>query len=306
MRISFSEAKEKLLSGNVVAVPTETVYGLAACLHATPAIQQIFTLKGRPANNPLIIHLPDFSSINTYATSLPSSLEALSHAFWPGPLTLILSANLEKIPFPVRAGLPTVAFRVPSHPLALKLLKEVGPLVMPSANKSGSPSATHPDHIQTDFGIDFPILDGGACSHGVESTILFHENNHWKIVRQGALTKESLGSVLGYVPEISNGNSSKPLCPGQLYRHYAPKAKLYLDSTQCTTVVGFSDRTYPNAKRVFILGHSSDPEQVATHLYAVLRQLDLEAIEEASVDMNFPQSGLWSTISERLHKAAKS
>ena len=308
MKISLKETAQQLQNGGVVAVPTETVYGLAASVNQLAAIKQIFLLKGRPANNPLIIHIANFDQLKQYVANLPEGTQQLAKAFWPGPLTLVLPCNVENIPTEVRAKLTTAAFRVPNHPLTLELLTAAGPLVMPSANISGKPSATNPDHVEEDFGIDFPVLDGGNCGFGVESTILIYDDAQWQIIRLGALPAEVFESVLGYVPVFKvSSKGENPVCPGQLYRHYAPKAKLILtDSVEFFSgvVLGFGDRKYPNASRVIHLGAANSSEEVAENLYAVLRSLDQEGIDSAAVDMDFPKQGLWLTIEERLKKAA--
>jgi len=172
MLVTLENACERLKQGAVVAIPTETVYGLAASLSSLEAIKQVFALKGRPANNPLIIHVSDPSQVQLYTEELPKDFSVLAEAFWPGPMTLILSADKLQVPKIVRAGLDTVAFRVPDHSLALEVLSNIGPVVMPSANLSGSPSSTCSEHVCNDFGRDFPVLDGDRCLRGVESTIL--------------------------------------------------------------------------------------------------------------------------------------
>jgi len=310
MRITFEKAVELLKNGHVAAVPTETVYGLAASLSSPKAVEKIFTLKGRPSNNPLIIHIASQEQLDPFVKTLPNGFEKLAKAFWPGPLTLVLAANTAHVPELVRAGLPTAAFRIPAHPLIRNLLALTGPLVMPSANISGKPSATSPGHVESDLGVDFPVLDGGKCARGVESTILFHDGNQWKIIRLGALAPEVFKPILGYQPAVMLSKKGEdPICPGQLYRHYAPKAKLILTKTITPetkgAVIGFSDRNYPSACQIFPLGPLSMPEKVAENLYAVLRNLDEERIETAWVDMDMPDEGLWQTILERLNKASQ-
>lgn len=307
MRISLEKAADLLKSGHVVAVPTETVYGLGASLYHPEAIKEIFKIKGRPPNNPLIIHVTGLSDILPLTKALPPKTAELTHAFWPGPLTLVLPAIEELVPFDVRAGLPTVAFRVPNHPLALELLRITGPLVMPSANKSGKPSSTLPEHIEEDFGESFPILDGGVSKKGLESTILIYHEQKWRIIRLGALPPESFASILGVVPQVEGvleGNT--PLCPGQFYRHYAPLAKLVLakeiPKDGSGVVLGFSDRSY--SLPLIPLGPTDSPEIVAQNLYANLRLLDQKGISYAWVDVDFPRDGLWLTILERLKKAS--
>jgi L-threonylcarbamoyladenylate synthase len=310
MRISLEETAERLKQGEVVAVPTETVYGLAASIAHPKAIGQIFSLKKRPANNPLIVHVSQANSIPSYTLELPYQFDQLAHAFWPGPLTVVLPADCTKIPLAARGGLSTAAFRVPSHPLTLKLLELTGPLVMPSANLSGRPSATTSEHVEQDFGPEFPILEGGACTKGVESTVLCFSGDCWQVIRLGALPAEIFSSVLGYIPPNGKKRQGEaPLCPGQQYRHYAPKAALFLSENihkdTRTAILGFSDRIYPAACRVFVMGNSTDPEDVTEKLYAALRTLDAEGIHAATVDMDFPRSGLWETVHERLQRAAE-
>lgn len=307
MRISLQQASELLSQGKVVGVPTETVYGLAASLSHPEAIKQIFLLKNRPAKNPLIIHLANAQDVLSYIKVLPPGYADLAEAFWPGPMTLVLDAKLEVIPTIVRAGLPTSAFRVPGYDLTHRLLELTGPLVMPSANLSGRPSSTCVEHVEEDFGKKFPVLDGEVCRKGLESTILYFNQGKWSIVRQGVLASEMFEPVLGYAPEAMDKDpKAVPLCPGQLYRHYAPRARLHLAGSPPIqgVIIGFSDRVYPAGSRLLSLGNSNDPEMAAHRLYAVLRQLDEEEINAAWVDMQFVDEGLWSTLKERLQKAA--
>ncbi|MBS0634323.1 MAG: threonylcarbamoyl-AMP synthase [Verrucomicrobia bacterium] len=305
MRITKELAAELLLSGQVVAIPTETVYGLAASIHNPKAVDEIFARKGRPSHNPLIVHVANRDDCLNVISTHPDGLESLIDAFWPGPLTVVVPVVTERILPQIRANLETCAFRMPNHPETLALLQQVGPVVAPSANLSGSPSSTCPEHVERDFGADFPVLDGGACHHGLESTIVVYQDGEWQIARLGSLSQEDLEVVLGYVPKIVT-NSSKPICPGQLLAHYAPKATLLLSPTakEHPNVVGFTDRLYPAAKRLFLLGSSTDPIEVANRLYSILRKLDQDGVEEAWVDMDFADNGLWKTIKERLSRAA--
>ncbi len=308
MKISLERAAELLQSGHVVAVPTETVYGLAASLSHPEAIAAIFALKGRPAKNPLIVHLADAELLSHYAHTFPKEL---AEAFWPGPMTLVLPVHPEQIPALARANLPTAAFRVPDHPMTRALLQKTGPLVMPSANLSGRPSATTAEHVEADFGRKIFILDGGTTRRGVESTVLREFNGRWEIIRLGAIPPGAFEPVLGYVPAIIGAKEGEaPVCPGQLYRHYAPAARL-IPTTQFSqemqgAVVGFTDRRYPEGCRLFGLGSSICPESVAENLYATLRLLDEEKVPQAFLDMRLPKEGLWMTLAERLEKAAQS
>ncbi|MBS4168074.1 L-threonylcarbamoyladenylate synthase [Parachlamydia sp. AcF125] len=308
MRVLMEKACELLSKGEVVGLPTETVYGLAASLSHPQAINRIFTLKNRPADNPLIIHLSHYQQVQTYADSLPPYFELLAEHFWPGPLTLVLPIRPSTIPPNARAGLMTAAFRIPNHALTQEVIKKVGPLVMPSANLSGKPSATQVHRVEEDFGVNFPVLDGGKCTCGLESTILYFTPPHWEVVRLGSLAPEQFQAVLGYLPAVrKEKNSAKPLCPGQMYRHYAPKAELVLDPKtppeSIGYVLGFSDRQYPRCQ-VFSLGKSDNPQQVAENLYNILRSLDDAKVQRIWVDSDFPQKGLWLTISERLKRAS--
>jgi len=189
---------------------------------------------------------------------------------------------------------------------------------MPSANLSGKPSATRPEHVEEDFGLQFPVLDGGICSKGLESTILMHlsqtnessqMNNEWVILRLGSLPPEAFADIFGYVPRfIQKAEGVHPLCPGQLFRHYAPRARLILGDVNAQSdaqfILGFKERSYPRDKRVIILGSLGNPDEVAENLYDTLRQLDAEGAAEVWVDTDFPRCGLWQTIAERLFRAS--
>ena len=304
MKISLQEAARLLKNGEVVAIPTETVYGLAACYDQPQAIEEIFRIKNRPRHNPLIMHLDSIAGIVPFMEKEPSCFSELAEAFWPGPLTLVIPIQSPKIPGIVRAGLPTQAFRIPSHPVARELLKLTGPLVAPSANPSGRPSASHPEHVEADFGDTFPVLDGGPCLKGVESTILVFNGTVWTLGRLGAIAPESFAPILGYLPK--GAKTGEIICPGQILRHYAPKAKIHLngDFEKANLIIGFSDRKYPERAKKILWGSTSDPEGVLSRLYDTLRKVDLEGYSEVWIDADVPDEGLWSTFIERLRKAA--
>jgi len=309
MHISLQETAQLLIDGGVAAVPTETVYGLAASIHCPQAIEQIFALKGRPLDNPLIIHVADPKDVISFVTEFPPGFDVFTNHFWPGPLTIVLPIDPHNISSKIRAGLPTAAFRVPAHPLTQQLLRLTGPLVMPSANLSGRPSSTKPEHIEYDFGGFFPVLDGGPCSQGVESTIIIYQNDHWQIIRLGAISFEELNTLCPILlPEKLS--SEKPLCPGQKYRHYSPKARLLpLDQLTIGTqgvIIGFTERNYPANCRIIYLGSIDQPQEVAENLYSCLRQLDEEDIDFAWIDRDFPKNGVWRTLKERINKAIHS
>jgi L-threonylcarbamoyladenylate synthase len=307
MKISLDQAEELLISGSVVALPTETVYGLAALFTLPHAIEKIYALKGRPRQNPLIVHVNDPYLVRFYTKEVPLEAETLMTAFWPGPLTLVLPANIEKVPDIVRSGKSTVAFRVPSHPIISSILKNVGPIVAPSANLSGKPSATTLKHVEDDFGLNFPVVDGGEIEKGVESTILVYTEGVWKIGRLGSISPEDFAPHLGYIPKNYEKASIDPICPGSLYRHYSPNAKLYLGSLEkCidSVVLGYTDRFYPNASLTIPIGESTNPYSIMKNLYSSLRKLDEMGISEAFIDIDFPMDGLYLTIYERFFRAA--
>lgn len=307
MHISIQQAVDLLQGGAVVALPTETVYGLAASLNNARAIEMIFELKGRPRNNPLIIHVAALEDLHSYAENIPDEAAALANAFWPGPLTLVLPTIPGRIPSLVSAGLSTAAFRIPRHPLTNEIIRQVGPLVMPSANLSGKPSATSASHVESDFGQSFPVVDGGLCQSGLESTVMTYDGSKWVVIRYGAIPGEQLAFVLGYVPLFaSNINKAAPICPGQMYRHYAPEAHLQLGGVlrPDQSIIGFSNRTYPVSNRKFFLGRDDMPAEVAAQLYSCLRAIDDAGVTDVWVDMDFPRQGLWNAIFDRFTRAA--
>lgn len=303
MLVKIEQAIDILNHDGVVGMPTETVYGLAARANSAQGIQSIYTLKGRPAENPLIVHVATKETFFGMLPGIPPHTEQLIHTYWPGPLTVVVPVYEEAILPQVRANLPTCAFRAPAHPTAVELIRHVGPLVAPSANRSGRPSSTLCSHIEEDFGASFPVVEGQPPHQGVESTIIIFHEDRWFLGRLGAIPADAIETVLGY-PLIER-KSNRTLCPGQHFRHYAPKTRLFLTPTPSQPIiVGFSDRCYPSTSRLFSLGHSQQPTEVARNLYDVLRQLDAEGIAMADVDVDIPHTGLWRTILERLNRAA--
>jgi L-threonylcarbamoyladenylate synthase len=311
MQISLSEAALRVLREEVVAVPTETVYGLASLYQSQEGIKKIFSLKNRPLNNPLIVHVSSLKQLESLVTPLNSEALRLIEAFWPGPLTLILplreNHGCHKL---VTAGLSTVAVRMPAHKKTLELIDQTGPIVAPSANQSGYPSSTLREHVEKDFGEAFPVLEGVIPSFGLESTILAYQQGAWVIAREGALTPSDFAKVLGYTP-CHFQSKGEPICPGTHYKHYSPLAKLKLKSYQelqeCEEIIlGYTDRTYPKAKKVFFLGSIQDPASIQQNLYSTLRSLDLEAIKTAFIDIELPSDERLDIIKRRIEKAALS
>ncbi|ODM41434.1 L-threonylcarbamoyladenylate synthase, partial [Cereibacter johrii] len=227
----IAEAARLLAAGGLVALPTETVYGLAGDARDDRAVARIFEAKGRPQFNPLIVHLPDLAAARRYARFDDEALR-LAEAFWPGPLTLVLPLGDTPVSPLVSAGLPTVAIRVPAHPLAQQLLRAFGgPLAAPSANPSGRVSPTRPDHVLDGLsGRIEAVLDGGTCGVGVESTILA-PGEPPLLLRPGGLPAEALEECLGR-PLVAGGSADRPSAPGQLASHYAPEAPVRLRATQ--------------------------------------------------------------------------
>lgn len=223
-------AAELIRAGEVVGMPTETVYGLAANALNGEAVKKIFLAKGRPQDNPLIVHIADFEQIYDLCPAVPSQAKQLADAFWPGPLTMIVPKG-DCIPDEVSCGLDTVGIRLPSHPMARALIRESGvPLAAPSANTSGRPSTTTAAHVMHDMdGKIAAVLDGGACGVGVESTVITLALERPRLLRPGGITLEQLRSVLGEV-DVDRalyekiGDDVKVSAPGMKYRHYAPKA----------------------------------------------------------------------------------
>ncbi len=305
MLITPEEAIHLLKTGRVVALPTETVYGLAASVKNPEAISTIYELKGRPSNNPLILHLSDPQQLNQYVEAIPAYTKELMDRFWPGPLSIVLNAH--GIPAEATGGLQTAAFRVPSLEITREIIKSTGPLVMPSANLSGKPSGTSPQDLQDDFGDSLPIVDGGKRPGGIESTVIHYAEGVWTIIRRGAISAEDLAEVLPYVPQFTHSTQQHPTCPGQLYRHYAPTAALHLIkhfSNETGVVLGFSNRSYPSTLTVIDLGPADNAQKVPKNLYACLRECDRRHLPDAWVDFDIPSGGLWDTIHERIKKAA--
>jgi L-threonylcarbamoyladenylate synthase len=296
MRIDVEEALKRLEAGEVVAVPTETVYGLAVDPKQAVAVEKLFALKGRPTSNPisqLVASVEDFLPV---LKETPQGLDALAQRFWPGPLTLACPVEPEAVDPRIRAGLPTAGFRMPAHPLTLGLLRRFGCLAVPSANLSGKLSATSAEHVEADFGADFPVLDGGDCQRGVESTVLLYDGGCWKTVRPGLIGAEELAAVLGYAPEAVRKAPSKEL------PHYQSRVQLAWGTAPFAGVVlGFEGRKYPEAEKVYCLGSLSQPEVILTQVYSVLRQLDADGVSEALVDPDFPEDGPFALLRTRLN-----
>jgi L-threonylcarbamoyladenylate synthase len=223
--MTINQAAKLIQQGEVVAFPTETVYGLGADANNPEAISRIYVLKGRPADNPLIVHLSDKDQAAAFAKTISSDAKKLMNHCWPGPLTLIFDKKPEVLDA-VTSGLSTVALRIPDHPIALELIRKTGPLVAPSANKSGKPSPTNVNHVRQDFGDDFPVLDGGPTQIGLESTVLDLTSTPYTILRPGKYSANDLYQIIGSDIRFEQEHTIQPKSPGVKYSHYKPKAEV--------------------------------------------------------------------------------
>jgi L-threonylcarbamoyladenylate synthase len=304
---AISQAAAILCSGGLVAFPTETVYGLGADATNGEAVARLYAAKGRPALNPLIAHIGTLELAHRLGR-FNAEAEKLAAAFWPGPLTLVLSRRPD---FPISdlalAGLDTVALRMPAHPIAQALLKEFGgPIVAPSANRSGHVSPTDAEHVLADLHgrIDL-VLDGGPCSVGLESTIVACVMEP-TLLRPGGLAREEIERVLGrQLASTAESDDTAPLAPGMLSSHYAPRAKLRLNANHAEggeALLAFG-RSAPSGGRVLNLSERGDLVEAAANLFSHLRALDASGAQRIAV-MTIPQEGLGEAINDRLARAA--
>ena len=327
---SVREAAGILKTGGLVAFPTETVYGLGANAFDADAVLSIFTAKGRPADNPLIVHIHDRAQLDEIG-DIPPRAPALMDAFWPGPLT-ILFPRKASIPDVVTAGLSTVAVRMPSHPVALSLLRESGvPVAAPSANRSGRPSPTTAMHVLEDMrGIIPMILDGGPCEIGVESTVLDLTHGSPVILRPGGVTKSMLEEVLHEEVYLAGSilrplqPDEKALSPGMRYKHYAPKGNVTLVRGGETAVVStlrlLCRQDLAAGKKSCVLcftehvpmlsdccphdmGSVENHAEIAHRLFDILRHLDQEGMETIYSEV-IPPEGVGLAVMNRLGRAA--
>jgi len=320
---SLQEAAELLQQEEVVAFPTETVYGLGADATSEKAVQKIFAAKGRPADNPLIVHMAKKEQIHEVVQHIPEVAHKLIDRFLPGPLTLILKSN-GRCAQNVTAGLSTVAVRIPDHPVASSILDECGlPLAAPSANLSGKPSPTRAEHVYNDLnGRIAGIIDGGPTGVGVESTVLDCSGEKPVILRPGGVTKQDLEEVIGEVdvdPALSN-QGSKPKSPGMKYTHYAPDAPMWLiegdleffqsqieqlkqSGKQVGAIVSNEHASELEGAVVHTCGSKKNLREVAVQLYHALRSFDQEDVDVILCE-SFPEEGVGQAVMNRLKKAA--
>ena len=301
----IARAAEILREGGLVAFPTETVYGLGAAATNDRAVASIFEAKGRPHFNPLIVHLRDVAQAE-HMVEFNRAAWRLAHAFWPGPLTLVLPRKAEcALSLLVSAGLDTVAVRVPAHPVAQALLAAANlPVAAPSANRSGHVSPTTAAHVAADLHdrIDL-ILDGGATPAGLESTVIGFEGVSAVLLRPGAVPTEEIERVAGTVRRKSEKGISSP---GQLASHYAPRAPLRLNADDVApeeALLAFGPEPLPGASRMRNLSRRADLKEAAANLFKMLRELDGSGPHCIAV-MPIPEHGLGEAINDRLRRAA--
>lgn len=307
---SIEIASEFLKKGQLVAIPTETVYGLAANALDTTAVAGIFEAKNRPVFDPLIIHTFSVSKAHDYVKSFPQPLLKLADAYWPGPLTLLLEKK-EIVPDLVTSGLERVAVRVPNHALTLDLLKSIDfPLAAPSANPFGYVSPTTPEHVNKQLGDKVAyVLDGGYCEVGIESTIVGMEEDKVCVYRLGGLAIEEIEKVVGEV-ELKINSSSNPTAPGQLKSHYAPMKQLVLGDVnenlkhyKNAAVIYFGEHNFKGMQNEYNLSPTKNLKEAAANLFSALRKMDESNAAIILCDF-LPEGGLGRAINDRLKRAA--
>lgn len=326
----MEQAGKLIAEGELVAFPTETVYGLGGDALDPDASRKIYAAKGRPSDNPLIVHIADFDDMKRVAREVPEQAKKLADAFWPGPLTMIVWKS-DAVPEATTGGMQTVAVRMPNHPVALELIRRSGCLIAaPSANTSGRPSPTEAQHVAEDLsGKIAMILDGGPVGIGIESTIIDLTEEKPMILRPGYITPEMLSEVLQEEVVIDPGiiaadDTRKPKAPGMKYKHYAPKAEMIIvDGAQDAVIDKINELTAAKraeGKRVAVIatdetkdrydaqvilsmGKRADEDAIAQHLYKILRECDeLDVGEIYSECFQTPRIG--QAIMNRLLKAA--
>lgn len=302
---NLTQAATVIKNGGLVAMPTETVYGLGANVYMASAVAKIFEAKQRPFFDPLISHIADIDFLKTYAQT-DERVISLAHKFWPGPLTMILKRSDHNSAIDLAcSGLPNIAVRMPNHPIALELIKQSGvPIVAPSANKFKSISPTTAQHVFDSLGhkVDM-ILDGGSCSVGVESTIIDLTGKEVVILRAGGTSREDLGKFLNEKVLISHGNPNLPSAPGQLLKHYAPSHPLRINAATRQPgefFIGFGEIKECDLN----LSPSGDLCEAASNLFAFLRQADATKGYKALAMSPIPEDGLGLAINDRIKRAS--
>ena len=322
----IAQAVQRLAAGDIVGVPTETVYGLAANATDERAVAKIFEAKGRPSDHPLIVHVPDAGAVTRFAAAVPPFAQQLMDAFWPGPLTLILPRRPERAAA-AAGGQASVGLRCPSHPVAHALLAacaQANPpiegLAAPSANRFGRVSPTTAEHVRSEFGDELLVLDGGPCDVGIESAIVDCTRGVPVLLRPGVLTREQIATACGgrvWLPdELANAAQPAPRASGTLESHYAPRAIVRLmDAPSLRAAlrvlgadaprIGVYARTplQSDSAKVLVRRMAQDATDAARELFAVLRELDEQGVELIWVEAP-PALPAWDGVRDRLQRAA--
>lgn len=312
---SIPKAVTLLNQEQIIAIPTETVYGLAGNIYSPKAIESIFTMKQRPFFNPLIVHIKSAADLSEIARDIPEKAALLAKAFWPGPLTLVLKKHIA-VPDLVTGGKDTVAVRVPNHPVILALLNQLAyPLAAPSANPFGSISPTTATHVADYFEEVLPmVLNGGACQRGIESTIIGFENGEPILYRLGSLAVEDIQAVVGQVKMITHDDIA-PAAPGMFSKHYAPLTTTFLTADVKKKLTTFPDQKIgvvvfqkevndPKIIQQEVLSPTGNLAEAASQLYAALHRLD-HCNLDCIIAERFPDFGLGKTINDRLKRATQ-
>ncbi len=311
---SISEAVDFLQRGQLVAIPTETVYGLAANALDANCVQKIFIAKNRPSFNPLIVHIKSAAEIHHYAVQIPDVCLRLAEKFWPGPLTFVLSKK-DVIPDHTTGGGNSVALRMPAHPVALQLLQKLDfPLAAPSANPSGYISPVKPSHVFDQLqGLIPYILDGGDCKVGIESTVIGFEGETVVVFRLGGLSISEIEKEVGKV-ELKINQNSNPNSPGQLSSHYAPHTPLILGDLEelvnanrgkkiGVIAFGKAPKFEHTVSKFYNLSPLAKTEEAAANIFKALREMDASSLD-LIISHRLPENGLGQAVNDRLERAA--
>lgn len=303
-----------LKKNDVLAIPTETVYGLAGNIYSEEAIAKIFELKKRPLNNPLIVHLHKMEQLQEIVMEFPPKAKLLAERFWPGPLTLVLKKG-DNVPDLVTGGKDTVAIRIPDHPVTLALLEQLPfPIAAPSANPFNRISPTSAAHVTGYFHDALAVLDGGSCKKGIESTIIGFDGEEPVLYRLGSISKESIEETVGEV-RIQNKAKSAPNAPGMMKKHYAPTTKTYLTENakemaslmegKKVGLLRFTGKSEdPKYDHIEVLSPSGDLAEATTNLYGALHRLDSMKLDMIIAE-RVPNIGLGLSINDRLERATQ-
>lgn len=303
MQITLNQAKNLLRHGEIVAVPTETVFGMAVDAENEEALLKLYNLKGRSQQKPFVIQVAHSKEVMPYLSQVPFDLEKLMEHFWPGPLTLVLPVDTKKVSGLARSQLSTAAFRVTQKEETRALIEAYGPLAITSANRSGEPSLLHAEQVEKEFGSEFPILQSeGGSEFEIPSTILAYVGSVWIVLRLGSLSLGDLYRVLGYYPPVTKDFNSETL-------QYTLRPQLHLKGVpydgSIKIVLGFSDRVYEGASHVIKLGDLSNPAEIKKNLPFCLKLIEKEGYAHTWVDMNFPKTTALRKISQLLEHSAK-